>query len=65
MEQGNGCLGGQQYFCECLPDFKWFPGGGTSRGCMYFDQFSVCFGDCFVFLTIAFQYVILFCVCMF
>lgn len=32
---------------------------------MCFDQFSVCFGDCSDFLTIAFQYVTLFCVCMF
>lgn len=32
---------------------------------MCFDQFSICFGGCFVFLTIAFQYVVLFCVCTF
>lgn len=32
---------------------------------MCFDQFSVCFGDCLDFLTIAFQYVTLvFCVCV-
>lgn len=65
MEQRNGCLGGQQCFHECLLDFKWFPDGVPPEIVCVLTSFLFVFGGCFVFLTIAFQYVVLFCVCAF